>query len=122
MTRRTLISLSGIALTWVALTFASSTRLVSTWRNPTAAPISRAGQKVAAFVITLEEGTRMGGFGSAFIECAVDQQLDTRTVRVLALPDEFIEHGDRNQLLADHGLSPQAIAQSCRDAVPSSVR
>jgi 1-deoxy-D-xylulose-5-phosphate synthase len=74
------------------------------------------------FVVTLEEGAKMGGFGSAFIESAVDKKLDTRAIRLLALPDEFIEHGDRNDLLATFGLDPQAIAQACRDAVPSSVR
>ena len=74
------------------------------------------------FVVTLEEGARMGGFGSAFTECAVDEKLDTRAIRTLALPDEFIEHGDRNDLLADYGLDPPAIAQACREAVPSSVR
>ncbi len=74
------------------------------------------------FVVTVEEGARMGGFGSAFLECAVEERLDTRAVRVLALPDEFIQHGDREELLAEHDLSPQAIAQACRDAVPSGVR
>jgi 1-deoxy-D-xylulose-5-phosphate synthase len=73
------------------------------------------------FVVTVEEGARMGGFGSAFIEAAVDERLDTRAIRTLALPDEFIEHGDRNDLLADFGLDPQSIAQTCRQAVPSSV-
>lgn len=78
------------------------------------------------FVVTVEEGARMGGFGSAFTEAAIDGQLDTRSLRVLALPDEFIEHGDRNELLDDHGLSPDAIAQTCREAagvesLPSSL-
>jgi 1-deoxy-D-xylulose-5-phosphate synthase len=68
------------------------------------------------FVITVEEGARMGGFGSAFLESANSLGLDTRSVQVLALPDTFIEHGDRSQLLDDHGLSPRAIAQVCRDA------
>ena len=68
------------------------------------------------FVITVEEGARMGGFGSAFLECANSLRLDTRSVQVLALPDSFIEHGDRSELLDDHGLSPRAIAQVCRDA------
>ena len=74
------------------------------------------------FVVTLEEGARMGGFGSAFIECAVAEQLDTRLIKVIALPDEFIEHGDRSDLLDKHGLSVQKIAQSCRDSVTSNVR
>jgi 1-deoxy-D-xylulose-5-phosphate synthase len=69
------------------------------------------------FVVTVEEGAKMAGFGSAFLECAVDEKLDTRGVRVLALPDVFVEHGDRNELLADHGLSPAAIAQACRESV-----
>lgn len=68
------------------------------------------------FVVTVEEGARMGGFGSAFIECAVAERLDTRAIRTLALPDEFIEHGDRTELLHDHGLSPEAIAETCREA------
>ena len=68
------------------------------------------------FVVTVEEGCRMGGFGSAFLETANQLQLDTRNVHVLALPDEFIAHGDRSQLLHDHGLSPEAIAQRCRQA------
>lgn len=67
------------------------------------------------FVITAEEGARMGGFGSALIESAVQQRLDTRMITVLALPDEFIEHGDRGDLLDQHGLSCAAIMQTCRD-------
>jgi hypothetical protein len=60
MTKRSLISLFGIAITLTAMTLAGSTRLVSTWRNPTGASISRAGEKVAAFVITAEESMRLG--------------------------------------------------------------
>ncbi|SMP39138.1 1-deoxy-D-xylulose-5-phosphate synthase [Neorhodopirellula lusitana] len=68
------------------------------------------------FVVTLEEGTIVGGFGSAFLESAVEQRLDTRLVHRLALPDEYIQHGDRPDLLADQSLSPEGIAGVCRDA------
>ena len=68
------------------------------------------------FVITVEEGTEVGGFGSAFLECANKLRLDTRQVTVIGLPDEFILHGDRNQLLHENRLSPKGIAQACRDA------
>lgn len=71
------------------------------------------------FVVTLEEGTVMGGFGSAFLESAVAQRLDTRSVHVLGLPDQFVEHGDRGDLLHQCGLSPEAIAERCRQAAPS---
>lgn len=72
------------------------------------------------FVITLEENTVVGGFGSAFLESAVAQRLDTRSVQVLGLPDSFVEHGDRNDLLHQCGLSPQAIAEQCRQATLAS--
>jgi 1-deoxy-D-xylulose-5-phosphate synthase len=74
------------------------------------------------FVVTVEEGAKMGGFGSAFLESAVDQRLETRGLRVLALRDEFIEHGDRDELLAEHGLSPEAIAKACRESVLTNVQ
>lgn len=68
------------------------------------------------FAVTLEEGTIVGGFGSAFLESAADQRLDTRMVHRLALPDEYVEHGDRPDLLNDHALSANGIAGVCRDA------
>ena len=68
------------------------------------------------FAVTLEEGTIVGGFGSAFLESAADQRLDTRMVHRLALPDEYVEHGERPDLLSDHALSASGIAGVCRDA------
>ncbi|MCM2375113.1 1-deoxy-D-xylulose-5-phosphate synthase [Aporhodopirellula aestuarii] len=68
------------------------------------------------FVVTLEEGTIVGGFGSAFLESAADQRLDTRQIHRLALPDEFVEHGDRSDLLSDSSLSAEGIADACRNA------
>ncbi len=68
------------------------------------------------FVVTLEESALMGGFGSAFLESAVTQRLDTRQVQTLGLPDSFVEHGERNDLLHQTGLSPEAIAERCREA------
>ena len=70
------------------------------------------------FVVTVEESAKIGGFGSAFLEAAVAERLDTRLVHIVGLPDEFINHGDRSDLLAEHGLSPEAIARTCRAAVP----
>jgi 1-deoxy-D-xylulose-5-phosphate synthase len=67
------------------------------------------------FVVTVEEGCAMGGFGSAFLEEASSQGLDTRCLRRLALPDRFIEHGERTELLDACGLSPAGIADTCRE-------
>jgi 1-deoxy-D-xylulose-5-phosphate synthase len=66
------------------------------------------------FVATVEEGTIEGGFGSAVLEAANAAGLDTRNIVRLGLPDRFIEHGDRSELLADAGLDPQGLANAVR--------
>ncbi|TWU42949.1 1-deoxy-D-xylulose-5-phosphate synthase [Novipirellula aureliae] len=68
------------------------------------------------FVITVEEHTKMGGFGSAFVESAVERRLDTRQVHCLAIDDRYIDHGDRDELLAEQGLGAKQIVARCREA------
>ncbi|MGE0605768.1 MAG: 1-deoxy-D-xylulose-5-phosphate synthase [Pirellulales bacterium] len=67
------------------------------------------------FVLTVEEGCLQGGFGSAVLEAANDARLSTGHVRRLGIPDRYIEHGERNELLADLGLDTDGIAQACRE-------
>jgi 1-deoxy-D-xylulose-5-phosphate synthase len=71
--------------------------------------------RTSPFVITVEEGALMGGFGSAVLELAADQQIDASHVRRLGVPDSFIEHGERAELLADLKLDAQGIAATCRE-------
>jgi 1-deoxy-D-xylulose-5-phosphate synthase len=66
------------------------------------------------FVVTVEEGALMGGFGSAVLEAAAG--VDTSRVRRLGIPDRFIEHGERGELLADLGLDAAGIAATVRRA------
>jgi 1-deoxy-D-xylulose-5-phosphate synthase len=66
------------------------------------------------FVLTVEEGALMGGFGSAVVEAVCDAGLQTSRVRRLGIPDRFIEHATRAELLADLGLDAAGIAQACR--------
>jgi 1-deoxy-D-xylulose-5-phosphate synthase len=66
------------------------------------------------FVITVEEAALMAGFGSALLEAAGDAGLDASHVRRLGIPDAFIEHGERGELLADLGLNAAGIAAACR--------
>ena len=66
------------------------------------------------FVVTVEEAALMGGFGAAVLEAACEQGWDTRIMKTLGVPDRFIEHSDRNDLLADLGLDPAGIAKTCR--------
>lgn len=51
-------------------------------------------------VITVEDGVVMGGFGSAVLEALAAEDLTDVQVTNLGIPDEFIEHGDIQQLYA----------------------
>ncbi|MFV0443535.1 MAG: 1-deoxy-D-xylulose-5-phosphate synthase [Planctomycetaceae bacterium] len=66
------------------------------------------------FVITLEENSLNGGFGSAVLEAANQLGLETRSIRCLGLPDRFIEHGERSELLADLGLDTAGLVETAR--------
>jgi len=69
------------------------------------------------FVITIEENTIVGGFGSAVLETAAAHQLSTERFRVLGIPDQFVEHGDRNELLADLGLDAAGLVRVAHELV-----
>ena len=70
----------------------------------------------STFVVTVEEGCLMGGFGSAFLETASELGLDTSRVQRLGLPDRFIEHAERGELLAELRLDAKGIIQTCLEA------
>ncbi len=61
-------------------------------------------------VITIEDGIRVGGVGTRVRQVLREAGVDT-AVDELGLPDEFIDHATREQILADAGLSAAKIAQ-----------
>jgi 1-deoxy-D-xylulose-5-phosphate synthase len=65
-------------------------------------------------VLTVEEGTLEGGFGSALLEAANVAGLDTRGIVRLGLPDRFVEHAERGELLASLGLDVDGICMAAR--------
>ena len=62
-------------------------------------------------IVTVEDGVRAGGFGSAVLEWVADRNADCRVVR-LGLPDEFVEHGSVPELRALVGLDAAGIART----------
>jgi 1-deoxy-D-xylulose-5-phosphate synthase len=75
----------------------------------------------AGVVVTVEEGTLEGGFGSAVLEAANSAGLDSRNVVRLGIPDRFIEHGERGELLAELGLDVSGICNTIRQALERRV-
>jgi 1-deoxy-D-xylulose-5-phosphate synthase len=68
-------------------------------------------------VVTVEEGTLEGGFGSALLEAANSAGLDTRHIIRRGIPDRFIEHGERNELLADLGLDVAGLCRTVKQSL-----
>ena len=65
-------------------------------------------------VITVEDGCIMGGMGSAVLEFMADNNYSA-SIKRLGIPDEFIEHGEQNELYTECGFSPDQIAASVRE-------
>jgi 1-deoxy-D-xylulose-5-phosphate synthase len=64
------------------------------------------------FVLTVEEGCLMGGFGSAVLEAANDAGLPTSHVRRLGLPDRYVMHAERDEQLAEVGLDVEGVTRA----------
>ncbi|WP_151193771.1 1-deoxy-D-xylulose-5-phosphate synthase [Cysteiniphilum sp. JM-1] len=63
-------------------------------------------------IITLEENVIMGGAGSAVNEYLIANDLLSKIkVRNIGLPDHYQDHGDKNALLAEVGISVEGIIQ-----------
>jgi 1-deoxy-D-xylulose-5-phosphate synthase len=73
------------------------------------------------FVVTVEEAMLLGGFGSSVIEAAVDMGLDTRKITRIGIPDKFMEHQSRPEVLAELKLDASGIAEVCRGVATSSA-
>ena len=62
-------------------------------------------------IVTVEDGVRNGGLGSAVLEWMNDHGYSPRVVR-LGLPDEFVEHGTVQELQHIVGLDADSIASA----------
>ena len=65
-------------------------------------------------LFTIEEGVVGGGFGSGVLELIIDKIEKYIIIKNIALPDRFIEHGDRAALLDKYGLSSKKIAEAVK--------
>jgi 1-deoxy-D-xylulose-5-phosphate synthase len=63
-------------------------------------------------VFTLEDHARAGGFGSAVLEHCNQHRLDARKLEIIAIPDKFIDHGQRIEALAMAGIDVNGIIRT----------
>ena len=62
-------------------------------------------------VVSVEDGGRHGGFGSALAALLRDAEVGV-PFRDLCIPQRFLEHGSRDEVLADLGLTAQDVARA----------
>lgn len=69
------------------------------------------------YVVTVEEGCKMGGFGSAVLEALSEAGVTGVTTKVLGLPDWYIEQGPQDLLRERYGLTSEGVYQSIKELV-----
>jgi 1-deoxy-D-xylulose-5-phosphate synthase len=62
-------------------------------------------------VVTVEENTLSGGFGSRVVDLLLTSHTGDVQIACLGLPDEFIEHGTQASLRSRYGLDAEGIAR-----------
>ena len=67
-------------------------------------------------ILTIEEHSLIGGFGSAVIDEAVARGLDASLIERAGLPDRWIHTGSRGEQLAEAGLDVDGLTKSIRAA------
>ena len=81
--------------------------------------------KRVRYVVTVEEGCKMGGFGSAVLEALSDGGVTNVTTKIIGLPDWYIEQGPQDFLRERYGLTAEGIYQTVKELIgktPASSR
>jgi 1-deoxy-D-xylulose-5-phosphate synthase len=69
-------------------------------------------------VVCVEENVQTGGFGERVRDLLSDEGIP---VRIIAIPDLYVEHGTQTILRTECGLDPLSIANSVREWLGSPV-
>ncbi len=68
-------------------------------------------------IITLEDHSVTGGFGSAVAEMAASRGISAANLRIMGIPDRYIAHATRQQQIAECGLDATALAAAMKDLI-----
>ncbi len=72
-------------------------------------------------ILTVEDGTVVGGFGSAILEFQAAHGYQA-TVRILGIPDRIVEHGTQKELQHESGYDAPSIAAAVRELMKDKVQ
>lgn len=71
--------------------------------------------KSHSLIVTMEENVACGGFGEHVLEYVYNRKLDTKVLSI-ALPDEYVEHGNVDLLAKEVGIDADTITRKVLDA------
>ncbi len=66
-------------------------------------------------IITVEENVLQGGFGSAVLECLAEKNITGVQIKLLGIPDEFVEHSTQAQLRQKYGIDEEGISRAVKE-------
>lgn len=69
-------------------------------------------------IVTLEEGSTLGGMGSAIMEFYALHRIYGMEIYPMGLPDHFVEHGEPQQLLDHVGLNADSVVELVKTMAP----
>mgnify|MGYP003487947224 FL=1 len=72
-------------------------------------------------LVTVEEGCKMGGFGSAVLEALSEEGITNLRTKMIGLPDWYIEQGPQDLLRERYGLTADGIYNSVKALFGASV-
>ncbi len=72
-------------------------------------------------IITVEENTLQGGFGSAVLEMLAEKNITGVHVKRLGIPDEFVEHATQTELRQKYGLDEDGIFKAVKEMLEINV-
>ncbi|HUT96584.1 MAG TPA: 1-deoxy-D-xylulose-5-phosphate synthase [Dehalococcoidales bacterium] len=70
-------------------------------------------------LVTIEENTIKGGFGSGVAELLQQSGISGVQLKIIGIPDEFVEHGSQAILRAKYGLDTEGITKQVLELLPS---
>ena len=71
-------------------------------------------------LLTVEDGTVIGGFGSAILEF-MNRHGYKNEVRILGIPDRLVEHGTPKELVRECGYDAEGIANTIREMMKEKI-
>jgi 1-deoxy-D-xylulose-5-phosphate synthase len=72
-------------------------------------------------IITIEDGTIVGGFGSAILEFMAENHYSSEVTR-MGMPDRIVEHGEQHELYEECGYDAKSIHQMAKSILGVRVK